>query len=218
MKHLIFIFILILMTSCGKKIQYETSVYIHEDVAPFVSRFQQLSGIQINDLHVTFKQMDMGLGGYCEKNEIIKETPFEKTITKTPKVFLNIDYWNNYLKIDKRGKELLVFHELGHCLLNRDHNESKLDFNGKSIPASIMTPQMFESIYYSSNYSHFIGELFNNYEQYASSSFSDNTYAFKINQNLNEKILNQIKEDEQSYTDSTEVKDCIMEHPPVIEE
>ena len=34
------------------------------------------------------------------------------------KVVIDIDYWNNASKLDK---EFIIYHELGHCFLNRDH-------------------------------------------------------------------------------------------------
>lgn len=51
-------------------------------------------------------------------------------------ILLNRTYWINNDRIDNH-KERLVFHELGHCELNRRHDERMLS-NG--IPYSIMFP------------------------------------------------------------------------------
>lgn len=37
-------------------------------------------------------------------------------------------------------KKLLVYHELGHCSLDRDHDESTVDINGHHYKLSIMNP------------------------------------------------------------------------------
>lgn len=48
-------------------------------------------------------------------------------------VILNETHWEN---ADGIKRMILVFHELGHCLLNKDHNDSELNImNSKIIPA-----------------------------------------------------------------------------------
>ncbi len=37
-------------------------------------------------------------------------------------IFIDEPYWN---RVDEIKREYLVFHELGHCLLDRDHNDSR---------------------------------------------------------------------------------------------
>ena len=55
-------------------------------------------------------------------------------------------YWE---KLSDYGKEELVFHELGHCVFNRGHNEDTRD-NG--CPVSIMYPYIFGGSWCYSNY------------------------------------------------------------------
>ncbi len=45
--------------------------------------------------------------GQCFRNE-------EKPL----KVIIDVNFWNN---ADQFGKEFIIFHELGHCFLGRDH-------------------------------------------------------------------------------------------------
>lgn len=55
-------------------------------------------------------------------------------------------YWTKLAAIDK---EVLLYHELGHCLLNRDHVEEKTAIGW---PMSIMYPQLIPAvIYYNSS-------------------------------------------------------------------
>jgi hypothetical protein len=52
-------------------------------------------------------------------------------------------------------REMLLFHELGHCLLNRSHQGN--DFYN---PTSIMNASLFSDLNYKTNYDYFIKELF----------------------------------------------------------
>lgn len=38
-------------------------------------------------------------------------------------VVIDLEFWNNS---SESAKEMVIFHELGHCFLHRDHNESVL--------------------------------------------------------------------------------------------
>jgi hypothetical protein len=65
---------------------------------------------------------------------------------KDQRVNLNIEidpiFWE---EASQTEKEVLVFHELGHCVLNREHNESLI--SEQNIPKSIMYPYIFETEY-----------------------------------------------------------------------
>ena len=69
---------------------------------------------------------------------------------------INIDpeFWAIASDVEK---EEVVFHELGHCILGRDHEETVLE---EGIPKSIMFPYVFEWEY--QNYrSYYVAELKN---------------------------------------------------------
>lgn len=55
-------------------------------------------------------------------------------------------YWANS---SDNGKEQLIFHELGHCVFNLDHNDNRLDIKDYgTIPASIMNSYAFGEQWY----------------------------------------------------------------------
>ncbi len=54
-------------------------------------------------------------------------------------------------------REMLLFHELGHCLLGRDHKNSKLS-NGQ--PESVMNSYIFDTRIYTANRDGYLKELF----------------------------------------------------------
>lgn len=62
-------------------------------------------------------------------------------------------YWNTS---DDAAKESLIFHELGHCAMDRDHTEKLLSNN---CPASLMHPLILSACY-KRNKELYIKELF----------------------------------------------------------
>jgi hypothetical protein len=69
-------------------------------------------------------------------------------------VTINKNYWDS---IGYASRELLLFHELGHCLHHFPHRNGKLN---DGMPASVMYPSMFSSDYYYSFIDYYMEELF----------------------------------------------------------
>lgn len=66
---------------------------------------------------------------------------------------------NSELFYSEAAREKILFHELGHCLLNKDHDNS-LDENGR--PAKIMSHNIRDlpEYFYQQNRDHYVSELF----------------------------------------------------------
>lgn len=101
---------------------------IDEALLSYVESFEALT-----DRDVWFKvalgDMDAGKAGVCYKwNNGDRE------------VTLNADVWYG---ITTNQKLQLVYHELGHCVLDRGHTEGSITLSGVEVPISIMRPQMF---------------------------------------------------------------------------
>ena len=60
-------------------------------------------------------------------------------------------------KMNEYQREELVFHELAHCLMGRDHCKK----SNKSGPISMMFPRLLDSSYYKENREDLLDELFN---------------------------------------------------------
>ena len=77
-----------------------------------------------------------------------------------PYIEINTNYWNH---ASDTQKEILMFHELGHCILKRQHRND----TANSMPVSIMYFSIdvwatsAEQTYYESNRDTYIRELFN---------------------------------------------------------
>ena len=62
-----------------------------------------------------------------------------------------------WLTLSAGSREELIFHELGHCALSRNHNSTVIS----GVPTSIMFPYHLGTIYQDpTNYPHYISELF----------------------------------------------------------
>ena len=74
----------------------------------------------------------------------------------TGNIEIDREYWNTH---GEAAKEELIFHELGHCVLGREHNEHMIG----DCPASIMYPTLTPGCY-KKHKDYYIKELFDKFE------------------------------------------------------
>ena len=148
------------------------ALVIDPEFEPYVTRFISLSqktnrpmnsanvGIQFDD------NMDSQTLGICSYGSM--------------EIRINSKLWK---KLSPSSKEMLIFHELGHCILKRDHIEKSVRSSdaGDTIQISIMASRDFRSIIYERNYEIYISELFNGerghaYYSYGVSKFNSAYY------------------------------------------
>ena len=125
---------------------------IDDELRPYVELFESYYGATINDLPVNFADTGKATG-ICRINyDGRREVRINKAI------------WD-----EKKGQDdwmiPTVFHELGHCVLGRDHRKTEMTFGGggnmqgQTVPASIMYPTR-RYIPYSAQKQHYLDELF----------------------------------------------------------
>lgn len=131
MKRLILLLALAL-TACEKNKIYN----VDPAIQPYVDRFTRASNevdhpIVVDNLVANIKTLsNPQWAGQCDINN------------ETPTVSLSAAWWPTF---NDSMREQLVFHELGHCVLGRQHNN---DVDQYGVPVSIMYGQMsWESIY-----------------------------------------------------------------------
>lgn len=74
-----------------------------------------------------------------------------------PRIRILQSYW---ITASDARKEQLMFHELGHCLLGREHDQLMTVDQNETIPQSIMTSVMFDDRIYLRHHDYYIHELF----------------------------------------------------------
>lgn len=117
------------IVACGQ--QYESNDFtIDQDFQNYVDLFEQEIDKEVR-IDIGYNKLDYPTVGVC-----IKYTNGYKEIQIDP------DAWLEY---DEYYREELIFHELGHCILDREHDNSVIE--GYRIPKSVMYPFIFGYAY-----------------------------------------------------------------------
>ena len=125
---------------------------------PYFERFQSYSKEYGRDMSkdpqvdFLFQDLETDVVGACEQG------PFH-----SPRVLIDPESWRT--KSDA-GREAIVFHELGHCVLGRDHRDGTMNMsNGGGlrvarIPVSLMHLRGVPGALYSERKDEYLKELF----------------------------------------------------------
>lgn len=166
MKRIMFLIGLLSLFSCSKN--YDR-FYVDPDLAPYYEDFvtagkfygrDHSTGnlvVEFGDVH-KFVTNSRAIGICKRELEFINE--FGSLIQKThfyPRVVIDRE---TFFSLDDYSKRALIFHELGHCILNRDHDES---INEQGYVKSIMYPSLVTQrlgIFYQFLEDYYIEELF----------------------------------------------------------
>lgn len=141
----------------GKEIQAKPNTYIDKEVMPYVKSFESHAskymyhGFTVG--HIVIKIVDKK-----EVHRIAKKNTSVGVCRRYYReVYLSRQFWQNATDIEK---EMLVFHELGHCVLLRGHRD---DNDSWGHPNSVMRWKVFDSWIYETNRDYYIEELFLEY-------------------------------------------------------
>lgn len=94
------------------------------------TEFDELFSTSSEGVGASFKALEYPLLAVCTKY-----SSGRRHVTVDP------DAWEN---LSPTGKEVLMFHELGHCVLNRGHDDTQIDTEQGKIPNSIMFYQILK--------------------------------------------------------------------------
>lgn len=137
--------ILMFLFGCG----HPQQLTIDPTFQDLISRFEKDGNRTIKDLVVKFGYISTPGGkpgtyvvGECEQG------------LGTPTVTILPAYWNSATDLQR---EELMYHELGHCILERDHVEEELS---DGCPVSIMDPYTIEESCLIAHHAEYIKELF----------------------------------------------------------
>ncbi len=137
---------LFFLTTCGCSNMVPFSYHINPDFMPYVKVFESISGIPV---HIDIMYSDLtakGWAGECAKYS-----------SGYREILIDRATWN---LLGSPGKEEEILHELGHCILNRDHDNFFTVIGTDTIPESIMYFQVFgDWNYYTDNRDYYLREL-----------------------------------------------------------
>lgn len=124
-------------------------MYVDSQFKPYVRSFVQEANKR--RVHVDVSQTTIIFGKTKENNDD-NAVGTCSYMTSKPLITIDEEHW---YAVDPSTREELIYHELGHCVLGRDHCEAV----DKAEPYSIMEPKLIGS-YYGNNREAMIDELF----------------------------------------------------------
>lgn len=128
-------FLLMTCTGCGRA----TPGYVHDKTDKVFVPYMEAFG---NECAVPFISIRIGFGLYDEKKAGICMTYSKQEMLGRTQVYeeilINEVHWQQYNE-DKR--KWLIFHEMGHCALGKEHSEDKEDIMYYEIPAIAVITQ-----------------------------------------------------------------------------
>ncbi|HTL13026.1 MAG TPA: hypothetical protein VL588_11085 [Bdellovibrionota bacterium] len=143
----------ILLSACGQA----PDVYeVDSALEPYVARFQSESALHNGSVPVTSLVAKFGDAGASDRDLASCQIGGGEP----PTVVVDQAKWD--AATDSQREETL-FHELGHCVLRREHD---LRFTGSYIPESIMHPLRLSSAVYDTNRDAYLTELFSKHDEF----------------------------------------------------
>lgn len=166
MKQLSLFILLLNLISCTLKQPEEQkqSLYIDPNTSKYVNEFVNSAlkrGLLLDTSNLVVVVVDQ-IPFINNPNTI----GFCSVSNKGPTVFIKSDFWFNRSEDDK---ELLIFHELGHCLLGKTHTDGISKAQDKNLtsenilaPSSLMNTYHIGGYWYGNNKEIYKDRLFKN--------------------------------------------------------
>lgn len=159
--------ILVFYQNCSRR-QYQSEQNIHPELSNYVQKFTYQAeqyGLKLNTNSLTVQYSDHIVGrkevvGYCYREPIT--SPNGDVVGLAPTILVKKDWWDSAFDYQKTD---LLFHEMGHCLLDRKHvddNKQSAEININQSTTgnlSIMNPILLSTRLSEENYQKIFGQL-----------------------------------------------------------
>ncbi len=151
-----------LLGGCSKSKEEKARVLNYVGFESYVDTFVDSSKKNHRPLEVSELVIRFGTAEEVkEKSKVSAALAICTTGSEVPTIVVDQQWWENKLPSLTESKsvaEEILFHELGHCLLNRKHLDGTAP--GKEIPGSIMYPKYIPGKIYAENKQEYYRELF----------------------------------------------------------
>ncbi len=148
MKKIIIVMSL-LLSACG---EWDALTYQDPEFSSYILEFQKLSQYDTSKIRIEFSDESdetvRGELGACQKG-LLNGNPIRR-------IKIRRGRWQ---EASQDSREQLIFHELGHCLLNRSHSDSYVRRGRYVMPTSIMSASQISDEVYKVNRDYYISEL-----------------------------------------------------------
>jgi hypothetical protein len=144
-------FCALLLTACGKaqSSSHANVLSVEAQFQPVVDAFTAEAQAQGSPLTIT-DLIVQSTPDFSSDNEM---GVCQQETGTTPVIQISQPLWDS---LDADGQQELLFHELGHCVLNRVHDVAL----NNGVPVSVMSPEFFGSTLYNANKAQYMHELF----------------------------------------------------------
>ena len=162
MKYFLFSILLLGCKPQPKRVQeaYENNTLerdIDLEILPYVERFEEYYKLRVINIPINLEETPIDKWGFCYSFKI-----HGKLVSK------RIGITDKFDRLSDLQREELVFHELGHCFLDRDHDDSLIyHYKFGFIPNSIMYfKNIGGHIFYKELREYYLQELISNSYKY----------------------------------------------------
>jgi hypothetical protein len=161
MKQLMIFLLLLLINSCGLPIirdlvKKDEQTRLHNTTNPvfnsYVSSFEAAG--KKNGVNVSAGNVPINFGDTENENHRGICATYQDG---SKEIIIQESWWNTQ---SEDFKESLIYHELGHCLLGRDHDDQTVNVAGQDFKTSMMNQRIVSPIHYSPNKESYHKELF----------------------------------------------------------
>lgn len=138
-----------LLNACG---EWEAVTYQDPEFSSYVMEFEKLSQYDTRRIRIQFSEKSDD----TVKSElgVCQDAMFNGKPVRTIKI--RRESWK---EASQDSREQLIFHELGHCLLNRSHSDSFIRRGRYVMPKSIMSTSRISDEVYKANRDYYKSEL-----------------------------------------------------------
>jgi len=144
---------LVTMSACEQEL--EVVFVVDEPIQEYFDRFVHEASLRNLDVAYATSQVDAQIGDITEPN-VIGQCAWSQGHNHS--ITLDQNYWRN---ANDMQREFLVFHELGHCVLGRDHVDSEVA-NGNCMSVMSSGTGDCRVLYTQQNRINLLDELFTN--------------------------------------------------------
>jgi hypothetical protein len=153
------------LSGCGPAFSVINNAEIDPAFIPYVQTFlfeAEKHGYAVN------KNLINGISMHFSNEVVLPQLAFCRIYRDNLEIHVLKNKWEDS---NTAARELLIYHELGHCIMGKQHNDANIilsslehrnDNFGYTGPASIMNSHAIPSAWYAGNREQYLTEFFNN--------------------------------------------------------
>ncbi len=153
-KNISYTIIMIILTSIVYSCEQEESAHISDEIGPYMDRFIEEGALRGYEVVIDYKRLSASVSSISGSGVIGQCVSYSN---ESQEILISAEFWNSASELNR---EFLVFHEMGHCILDRSHDD-RTDHAGRCLSIMNSGSTNCRNLYNTTTRSDFIDELFN---------------------------------------------------------